>query len=127
MKIRYQFADGKTSEVEVNEQLGQELTELDRLEYNNNQAQTRRHVSLDMMVEEQGMEFSDGADLGEHAADREMIRHMWNSLLPSQQELLRKVFYEGHSIASIARKEGVNEAAIRNRLRKAYARAKKSF
>jgi RNA polymerase sigma-70 factor (ECF subfamily) len=52
MKVHYEFSrDGITgarnySDVEVTEELGQVLMELDRQEYNINRAETRRHESL---------------------------------------------------------------------------------
>lgn len=36
MKIKYTFANGEISEVEVTEEMGTEILNLDRLEYNNN-------------------------------------------------------------------------------------------
>ena len=49
MKITYEFVTGEVSEVEVDEHLGGMLLDLDRQQYNNDQKETRRHVSLDGM------------------------------------------------------------------------------
>ena len=49
MKISYEFVTGEISEVEVDESLGGMLLDLDRQQYNNDQKETRRHVSLDGM------------------------------------------------------------------------------
>ncbi len=46
MKIKYQFAD-ETVEIEVSEEWGNVLIELDRRERNSNRRETRRHTSLD--------------------------------------------------------------------------------
>ena len=53
MKIKYEFAT-ETIEVEVSEEMYALHMELDRVEYNNNHRETRRHVSLDT-----GLEHSD--------------------------------------------------------------------
>lgn len=47
------------------------------------------------------------------------------ALSPAQRELVLKVYFEKVRITDIARAEGVTEAAIRNRLKKIYARLRK--
>ena len=49
MKITYEFVTGEVSGVEVDEHLGGMLLDLDRQQDNNDQKETRRHVSLDSM------------------------------------------------------------------------------
>ena len=46
MKIKYEFVTGEISEVEVEDSLGELLVDMDRLEYNVNHKETRRHVLL---------------------------------------------------------------------------------
>ena len=48
MKIQYQFAD-KTVEIEVSDEWGNILIDLDRQEYNNDHKETRRHASLEQV------------------------------------------------------------------------------
>ena len=45
MKYKYEFAN-ENKTIEISEEWISVLEELDRLEYNNNHAETRRHVSL---------------------------------------------------------------------------------
>lgn len=47
MKIRYEFANGEVSEVDVSEEIGAMIMELDRQESNVNHKETRRHCSLE--------------------------------------------------------------------------------
>lgn len=127
MKVTYKFANGERCNIEVDKRWSDELTELDRLEYNANQKETRRHCSLDSMDYE-GELFADGTDVLSDFLkwqDAERLSAAMDSLLPRQKELLQKVFYEGLSIAGVAREEGVNEAAIRGRLKKIYRQIKK--
>lgn len=127
MKVTYKFANGEHCNIEVDERWSDELAELDRLEYNTNQRESRRHCSLDSMDYE-GELFADGTDVLSDflkRQDAERLSAAMDSLLPRQKELLQKVFYEGLSIAGVAREEGVNEAAIRGRLKKIYRRIKK--
>ena len=46
MKIKYEFVTGETVEVEVDDSIGKVMVELDRIEYNNDHKETRRHCSL---------------------------------------------------------------------------------
>lgn len=45
MKIKYEFAT-ETVEIEVSEDWGDVLVDLNRQEYNNNHKETRRHTTL---------------------------------------------------------------------------------
>lgn len=128
MKIKYEFAN-EAIEIEVTEDWENLLIDLDRQEYNVNQRETRRHVTLDGM-EYEGKLFADDTDMVEDfikEQDAEIIRNVISGLLPQQKELVKKVFFEECSIASIAREENVSETAVRNRLKKIYVQMKKSF
>lgn len=48
MKIKYEFAN-ETVEIEVDEEWGNLLIDLNRQEYNNDHAETRRHCSLNAL------------------------------------------------------------------------------
>lgn len=114
MKIRYQFVT-ETMDVDVPEEWGKAILEFDRQEYNNDHAESRRHVSLDSMDYE-GDVFADPNDTtGKTEAYIELARAI-GALHPLQQELLRRVYSEGQSVADIAKAEGVSRAAIHDRL-----------
>nr|WP_300870008.1 sigma-70 family RNA polymerase sigma factor [uncultured Acetatifactor sp.] len=127
MKITYEFVTGEISEVEVDERLGGMLLDLDRQQENNDQKETRRHVSLDGMDYE-GELFASAEDTEravEHREDMARLYSAMEALSPSQRELVKKVYFEERKIMDIAAEEGVSEAAIRNRLKKIYSRLKK--
>ena len=56
--------------------------------------------------------------------EHERVRRAIKKLLPQQQELVNAIFYNGISVADFARKAGVTEGAIRDRLEKIYSRLK---
>lgn len=129
MKIKYDFADGTSNEVEVTEEMGSVMVELDRLQYNNNQTETRRHRSLERL-KDIGIDYSDGTDIGEFIEkydDISTLHKAMETLLPQQKELLYKVFFEGRTLVSIAAEEGVTKQAINDRLTKIYRKLKKSL
>lgn len=126
MKYTYHFANGESSEIEVSDEDAFALSELDRVEYNNNQRETRRHASLE------SFNMDDSLIPSNDNTEADVIRNLENEavhiamqhLLPQQKELIYRVYMERKTIASIARAECVNEAAIRGRLKKIYAKMK---
>ena len=126
MKISYEFVTGEISEVEVDDALGEMLLDFDRQQYNNDQKETRRHVSLDGMGYE-GELFASADDTEGEVERREDMARLFSAmdaLLPAQRKLVEKVYFEGRKIKDIAREEVVTEAAIRNRLKKIHLRLK---
>jgi RNA polymerase sigma-70 factor (ECF subfamily) len=131
MKYTYRFANGDVNEIEVTEDQAFALADLDRLEYNNDHANTRRHISLEMAMEDEGMQFPDPI-AEEFSAlfendDRKALLDAFAQLLPSQRALLRKVYGARRSYADIARDEGVDRSAIRKRMERIHEVLKKSL
>ena len=105
MKITYEFVTGEVSEVEVDEHLGGMLLDLDRQQYNNDQKETRRHISLDGMDYE-GELFASAEDTErevEHREDMARLFSAMEALSPSQRELVEEVYFEERKITDIAR------------------------
>jgi RNA polymerase sigma factor (sigma-70 family) len=128
MKIKYEFVTGEIIELDVTEDIGEIVIEIERDTYNSNRRETRRHNSLEEM-NNQGLQFKDNeADILSIVEEKETNEGLYNvldKLLPQQKELIFKVFFKDMSIIDIARSEGVSEAAIRNRLKKIYKKLKK--
>ena len=129
MKITYEFVTGEISEVEVDERLGGMLLDLDRQQYNNEQKETRRHVSLDGMDYE-GELFASAEDTERAVEHREDMARLFSAmevLSPSQRKLVKKVYFEERTFASIAREEGVGESAIRDRMKRIHKKLEKNL
>ena len=129
MKITYEFVTGEISGVEVDESLGGMLLDLDRQQYNNDQKETRRHVSLDGMDYE-GELFASAQDTEGEAVRREDMARLYSAmeaLSPSQRELVEKVYFEGRKITDIAREEGVTKQSVHERVERALKKLKKNF
>lgn len=126
MKIRYQFAT-ETVEVEVSEELGNIIVDLNRQEYNNHHKETRRHCSLDAFNLDNAL-FPSVEDIEAEVVAKDQYNRLYAAIAllePQQKELVRQVFFENRKIVDIAAEEGVSEAAIRNRLKKITQRLKK--
>ena len=129
MKYTYHFANGDSQEIEVTEAQYLILKDADRIEYNNDHANTRRHVSLDMVEADEGMQFADiTQDVEATICAHESIVALHNamrSLSPEQRQLIQKVYADGYSYAEIAREEGVDRSAVRKRMERIHANLKK--
>ena len=126
MKIRYQFAT-ETVEVEVSEELGNIIVDLNRQEYNNHHKETRRHCSLDAFNLDNAL-FPSEEDIEAEVVAKDEHNRLYAAIAllePQQKELVRQVFFEDRKIVDIAAEEGVSEAAIRNRLKKITQHLKK--
>ncbi|MEA4969941.1 MAG: sigma-70 family RNA polymerase sigma factor [Candidatus Pelethousia sp.] len=127
MKFKYQFAT-EAVDVEVDEEWGAILLDLDRREYNNDQTETRRHASLNAMDYEGEVFINPHTDISaqvELSETQEALRRAMDSLLPQQKALLKKVFFEGIPAAEIARQEGVNKSSVHKRLQRIFEQLKK--
>ena len=94
--------------------------------FRRNRTETRRHVhlyadNLDRQMADTMPDVSTDL-LGE---DYSELHHAIAQLRPQQQELLRRVFWEGVRQAEIARQEGVLESTISERMRRIYQRLRK--
>lgn len=126
MKVKYEFANGEITEIEVEQSLGELLLDFDRQEYNNDHKETRRHISLDGLDFE-GELFADPADTAEDVARRDEATRLMQAiaaLTPPQRELVRRVFFDNERIVDIARSEGVSHVAILDRLKRIYKKLK---
>ena len=128
MKRTYHFVN-ESKEVEIEEKWDQVLKELDRLEYNNNHRETRRHSSLDE-PDGKGIRIPSENNLEEEAERREEIETLKRAVATlgqAQKDLLRRVYYLEEKQSEIAKAEGVQRTAISGRLQRIYAQLKKFF
>ena len=97
MKIEYKFVTGAV-EVEVSNEWGTLLVDMDRQEYNNDHKETRRHISLDACQYE-GATFAT-EDFGFDAVlDRDEAKKLVAAALPrlteAQCHLIHALYFEG--------------------------------
>lgn len=125
MKIKYEFAN-ETIEIEVVDDWGNLLIDLDRQEYNIHQKETRRHASLNSMNYE-GVFFVDDTDVEADIIRTEesaQLDKVIKKLKPAQQSMVQAIFFKGMSISDYATQEGVDHSAISHRLRTVYKKMK---
>lgn len=127
MKIQYKFAT-ETISIDVPNDWGEILIDLDRQEYNNDHKETRRHYSLEGKVYE-GMDYA-VEDSGLEAlfagpTDEERLRAAIQKLAPDQQAMIRAIYFDGVSVNDYAAQMGVTQSAISHRLQTVKKKLKK--
>lgn len=126
--IKYIFADGTTSEIEVTDELYALHRQLVQEEKRNHWRETRRHTSLNYLME-LGIDFTDTAAdclaAVEMREDEERIHNAITHLSDKQRELAQKVFYEGMTLTAIAKEKGVSQPAITQQLATVLKKLKK--
>lgn len=124
MKIKYEFADGTVSEIEVEESIGAVIIESRRREDNLSRKERYHCYSLDS-ADFEGCEYAD-KDTPETLLEQMVDNHRLNELLQKLPEVQRRrilLYAQGKSLREIARMEGVDHKAVK----KSVDAAKKFF
>lgn len=118
MKITYNYVNGDTVEIEVSEEVAAFITNEDRLEYNNNHTETRRHISVNVLPEatlvteicsnELYLEFDN--QLIE--VDKDVINNAINSLSDKQRETIINIYFKSLSAREYAEEKGISESSV---------------
>ena len=97
MKITYKFADGETTEIEMSEEWSAFVLDLNRLDYNCNQRETRRHCSLEAFNLDDAY-FSSNVNAKDEVIrneSRENLEVAIAQLLSEQRRLICEIYFEG--------------------------------
>ena len=126
MKIKYVFCNEEV-EIEVSDEWGAIILDMDREEHNNNQTETRRHCSLDALNLDDAY-LPSGEDLEADLLEKEEHEQLHSAitqLSPRQQGLIRQVYFEGRKYTDIAADEGVHRSAVKHATKRAVKKIKK--
>ena len=128
--IKYTFADGTTSEIEVTDELYALHLELVQQEKRNHWKETRRHTSLYYFTD-MGIDFEDKRiDLFAEIVRKENAERVHKALLTlsdKRRDLVRKFYYEEMTMRQIASQEGVSHTAISQRMKTIRKRLQKQL
>ena len=128
MKIKYEFADGTVSEVEVEESIGAVIIEDRRLEDNLARKERYHCHSLDA-VEFEGMEYGTEETPETLLAAMEEDRRVYEAFhrLSKVQQRRLLMLAGGMSVNEIARREGVHHSVVSETVSAARKKFKKFF
>jgi len=123
MIIKYQFAT-ETVEIEVDDDWGCLVIDMDRMEYNNDHKETRRHVSLDAALYEGEVFVDESANL-EKNADSIDLQKAISTLTDHQQRIINGYYFDGFTYVELGRELGISEASVRKAADRALKALKK--
>ena len=129
MVIKYKFLDNATSEVEVDDELGKHITEMNDAAAKIDRKETRRHVYMSEL-QEKGHYIPADTDPLNDVLKEERIKELMaaiEKLQPQQKELLIRVYWNKELQKDIAAEEGVSEMAISGRMKRIINSLKKNF
>lgn len=118
---------GEVTEVEVNDELGKYITEMDKAAAKIDRKETRRHDYMSQL-EENGHYIADDSDPLDDVLKTERHEALMaaiEKLQPQQKELLFRVYWNKERQKDIAAEDGVSEMAISNRLKRIIKKLKK--
>ena len=112
MKIKYEFIN-ETTEIEVSEEWGSLLIELDRQEYNINHKETRRHCSLEAYDRDHNLLGSDNDILEDIISrfEQEHIKDAISKLSKPQREVINAAVYCNITPSKYAQIKGISRTA----------------
>ena len=125
MKIRYEFAT-ETVEIEVSDDWGNLVIDLDRQEYNNDHKETRRHYSLDALTFE-GEEYGEVDQAMRNLTEYQDLREAIAKLTDQQQYIIIHHYYLGRSYTEIAKELGISIPCVTKCADRAKRQIKKIF
>ena len=128
MKINYTFANGETSDVEVNEEIGNLVLDSRREESNQDRKERYHCYSLDAAVYE-GKDYADGKT-PESALFLQLEKQRSEEAFEQLSEVQRRrllMVAEGLSLREIARREGKDIKTIRESIEGARKKFLKFF
>ena len=132
MKIKYEFAT-ETVEIEVEDKWAEVILELDRLEYNNNQTETRRHTGFGEFGDEAGWLSTEKPETFIRIAgqtfspDDERFEIARESLSEKQDELYEAVYVNGDKLIDYARDNDIAKSTASRRNKVIIKKFKKAF
>lgn len=98
-----------------------------RIEYNNNQTESRRHQSYSIENDKYDTLASEENHLERLIKDEEIedVKNAIKMLEPEHQDLILDIFYRGLTMAEVSRREGLNKSTVTRRLTKILDQLKK--
>jgi RNA polymerase sigma factor (sigma-70 family) len=133
MRINYEFLTGERLEIEVDENIGEVIIEMEKMQSRRNRAETRRHNSLEFMQENRDgyrpMQFADNrADVEQiivHSDEKERLHRAIQKLDRKDSIIVKKYYFEDKTMVEIGKKLGISAMAVSKRLKKIPDKIKK--
>lgn len=135
MRINYEFLTGERLEIEVDDNIGEVIIEMEKMQSRRNRSETRRHNSLEFMQENRDgyrpMQFADNrADVEQiiiHSEEKERLHRAIQKLDRKDSIIVKKYYFEDKTMVEIGKELGISAMAVSKRLKKIPDKIKKVF
>lgn len=132
MEVTYNFVNGENVIVLVDEKLGGTIMQLDKDLYNNNHKETRRHQSLNEMIDKSDTFVDKNVNIEDDFLRQSDVDKLYNAiskLKPSEQELIHKLYLSEHPMtqAEYAKSHNISYTTLRKRLERLRQRLKSTI
>jgi RNA polymerase sigma factor (sigma-70 family) len=120
MKIKYKFVNGKTKEIEVNDELGENIKIIERIRKRKERYFERHTLSAEIHEDDYGIEMTDNIDLEDQITNTEALHKLHkaiSTLNTEQQEIVYSVFFYGKELKEIAKEMGITYQSVQDRLK----------
>ena len=111
MEVTYSFVNGENVIVLVDEKLGGTIMQLDKDLYNNNQKETRRHQSLNEMIDKSDTFADINVNIEDAFLRRSDVDKLYDAiskLKPSEQKLIHKLYLSKNPMTQAKYAKSVN-------------------
>ncbi|PXV93754.1 RNA polymerase sigma factor (sigma-70 family) [Lachnotalea glycerini] len=133
MRINYEFLTGERLEIEVDDDIGEVIIEMEKMQSRRNRAEMRRHNSLEFMQEIRDgyspMQFADNrADVEQiiiHSDEKERLHRAIQKLDRKDSIIVKKYYFEDKTMAEVGKELGITAMAVSKRLKKIPDKIKK--
>lgn len=130
-KIKYEI-NGKIVNLEVEDSFASAYLEVEteskRNEWKHEWRNRKHNCSLETITEggyQIASEDESAEDMLEFEETKAALRQAIKQLLPEQQELVRRVYFNGEQMVDIAKERGVSKQAVSQQMDRALAQLKK--
>ena len=126
-KIKY-LANDVELEIVVSDEFYKSIKQYDHRDFLVNRKETRRHQSLNKSLEKGFMFIDPRIDVEKEVICKmefERLHLAILKLLPSQQQLVYRVYFNDEKMVDIAKEEGVADSSVRHRMARALKMLKK--
>lgn len=133
MRINYEFLTGERFEIEVDDNIGEVIIEMEKMQCRRNRTEMRRHNSLEFMQENRDgyspMQFADNrADVEQiiiHSDEKERLHRAIQKLDRKDSIIVKKYYFEDKTMAEVGKELGITAMAVSKRLKKIPDKIKK--
>ena len=132
MVIEYAFINDERVEVEVANEIGHEMLQIDKDIKNNDRRETRRHQSLSAIIDKSDMLIDKSVDIEDSVFKKSTVDKLYEAiskLKPAEQELIHKLYLSKHPItqAEYAKSHNIQYTTLRKRIERLRQKLKSTI